>query len=161
MRLNMDMNVLRGDIVLLMRRSMAVKKMVTSASLRVPFPVHRALMTERNRLDMSAKKLRLEAAEKLIKGVTSIEAARLLLGLRPDEVNSVQSIAAVTKAVSGGRKSSEVGHFKSVEIRPAFKDGCRCLCYDGNELAIITGRSGRYATAFDAIDAVGGCRKFS
>ena len=37
MRLNMDMNVLRGDIVLLMRRSMeelAAKKMITSA--RVP-----------------------------------------------------------------------------------------------------------------------------
>ena len=163
MLLNMAMNVLRGDIVMLMRRSMeeklAAEKMVTS--VRVPFPEYRAIMTERNRLNKSADDLRSEAAGKLIKDVTSVEAARLLLGLRPDEVHSVQSIAAVAKAVSGGRKSSELGQFKSVEIRPAFKDGCRCLCYDGNGLAIITGRSGRYATAFDAIDAVSGCRKFS
>ena len=163
MRMHDAMNVLHGEIVLLMRQSMKEQRSAENmdASAGVTFAVHRARMTERNRLNKSAKALRSQAASRLTEQVSCLEAARLLLRVRADEVQSVQSIAAVTKAVSGGCKSSELGQFKSVEIRPAFKENCRFLCYDGNGLAIITGRSGRYATAFDAIDAVGGCRKLA
>ena len=160
-RLNMAMNLLQGYTVQLMTLSKKEQQAAENMDMRarVPFPEHRARMTEWNKRIKSAKHLQLQVTARLTKEVTCIEAARLLLRLRPDEVQSVQLTAAVTKAVSGGIKSSELGQFKSVEIRPAFKDGCRYLSYDGNRLALITGRSGPYTTVFDAIDVVGGHRK--
>ena len=77
MRMHDAMNVLHGEIVLLMRQSMKEQRSAENmdASAGVTFAVHRARMTERNRLNKSAKALRSQAASRLTEQVSCLEAA--------------------------------------------------------------------------------------